>query len=139
MMPIVYRQRDAAPLEIMLESRYHVYRALITLKEIHQYLLTHPDLVGAWRGYSEDKRSDGWGFDYEKRRVFYDPGSRSAQQQEEVFDDVTQACAAYIKHEADSMADSIERLGGEIGTRRHLRSFHKKLVEVLNRRPNHAA
>jgi hypothetical protein len=127
-----HRRGDASPMELLIESKYHTFRASITVQGIQQYLLAHSDLVASWYIYSENKRADGCSFDYHNRRIYYSPGNRQEQKREETFDDINQACAAYIKHEMDSIADQIDRLGGEGRARQHIAQTNSKLNDILN-------
>jgi hypothetical protein len=102
-MPVEYHRRgDVSILRLAEESDYRAHRTAIGVEHIQRYLESHPELVGEWYVYSDNKRtSTGWYFDHAGRRVGYFSGSR--REHERTFDDATQACAAFIKHEMDSI------------------------------------
>jgi hypothetical protein len=101
-----HKRGDVSILKLLKESGYPEHASSIDIQHIQKYLIAHPDLVSNWSAYSEDKRTDkGWYFDQEARRVgYYSVGFGCEQQQ--IFDDVMEACATFIKRELDSIADS---------------------------------
>ena len=99
-----HRRGDVSILRLAEDSDYRAHQTAIGVEDFRQYLQAHPELVGEWYVYSDNKRtSSGWYFDHATRRVGYYSGSR--REREQTFDDVTQACAAFIKHEIDSIID----------------------------------
>jgi hypothetical protein len=99
-----HRRSDVSILRLAEESDYRAHQTAIAVEDLQQYLQAHQELVGEWYVYSDNKRtSSGWYFDHAARRVGYYSGTR--REREQTFDDVTQACAVFIKHEIDSIIE----------------------------------
>lgn len=97
-----YHRGNLSPRAIVESSGYRTHRPSITLKDLFTYLKANPGLVDEWWMYSDNKRtSSGWFFDLPNRRIGYFERGHSSQ--EEMFEGTTQACAAYVQHELDSI------------------------------------
>lgn len=97
-----HRRGDVSILRLVEDSDYRAHQNVISVADFQKHLQTHPELIVDWYVYSDNKRTtSGWYFDYAARQVGYHSGSRPERQQ--TFDDVTQACAAFIKYEMDSI------------------------------------
>ena len=106
--PVELRRRDNVSIVTLVkESNYRTYQSSIGIEDICCHLRGYSDLIAAWSMYSEDKRtSSGWYFDHDARTVGYFNGS--SRERVETFDDVSKACASFIKHELDSIIDHLK-------------------------------
>lgn len=89
--------------ELVERSGYRVAAAELTVDAISSYLRERPDLIEAWLGYSEDKRtSSGWYIRQLSRDAFeigwYPQGERI------VVSGKAEACAEFIIREIRSIA-----------------------------------
>lgn len=99
-----YYGKGMSPVALLDASGYRVWRYLVSVGRIREYLAEHPDLVRDWAMYSENKRvSSGWYFDAESKTgpfvVGFYPGDKKQE-----FGDEFDACAEFVKHELDSIA-----------------------------------
>jgi hypothetical protein len=97
-----YFSGDSAPNLLFQRSQYRLHAADVTTQLIEAYLAEHPENVGFWYAYSENKRTDrGWHLffspDERDNSVEFLEGARAVRK--EVYVERLKACAAYIKHE----------------------------------------
>src|SRR4051812_6002296 len=61
-LPLQFKARGKVSLvELVHESGYQADQEALTVDAVSERLRGHPDLIDAWLGYSEDKRtSSGW-------------------------------------------------------------------------------
>ena len=102
-----YYAKNMSPYALLQASGYCDHRQAIDVEKIRSYVVTHPELVGRWIGYSEDKRVDrGWYFSADTASgpfvVGYFPSH--PKRPEKSFADGIEACANFIKHELESIA-----------------------------------
>jgi hypothetical protein len=91
-----------SPMALIAESGYRANRNAIDVERIKKHVVDHPELIGAWMGYSEDKRTTGWYFSaVPGGGMFVVGGSRSSEKK---YSDRFEACAIYIQHELDHLA-----------------------------------
>lgn len=98
--------QEETPLELYLETEYNDYHDLITEFEIENYLRKNAELIDLWETFSMDKRwSPSWHFtrtDSGKNIVGYFHHDDNMKKQME-FDDVSKACAFFIKMEMEEL------------------------------------
>jgi hypothetical protein len=103
-LPVEYEAReDVSIFRLVEESGYVSARATLTVDVVSEYLREHPDLIEAWLGYSEDKRtSSGW---YITRRSgaafeigYFPQGERISVA------DPARACAEFVVREIRAIA-----------------------------------
>ena len=101
-LPVTYHNGGLSPVQIIADSDYRNWRSAIIVQAIHQHLKAHPELLGDWVVYCENKRtSSGWCIDLSALRVYY--FERGSTRKEQRFDSQLEACAHYIRHELDSI------------------------------------
>ena len=95
-----YRRGNVSFWDLVKESGYQRQQAAIGIEDVKRCRRAHPELIGVWQQYSEDKRvSSGWYFDKANQEVGYYSDRREHVQ---TFGDNFEACAVFIKYELDS-------------------------------------
>jgi hypothetical protein len=101
-----HKQRDKSMVTLLQETGYFELHDLVTENDIHVALVKDPDCVPEWIQLSEDQRtSSGWYISRNDEGLFEvgffdinaDPHSSNRVQYENVID----ACAAFIKHDIE--------------------------------------
>jgi hypothetical protein len=100
-----YYAKNLSPYALLQAWSYRELRHEMDVTKIQKHVAQHPELVGHWIGYSEDKRvSSGWYFSADSAEgpffVGYFPGDPKKTR----FSDGVEACAVFIKHELESIA-----------------------------------
>lgn len=91
---------------LLQETGYFELHSQILECDIHEAVTQHPECVHQWLAWSEDKRTDGgWYFQQDERGKYivglFAPEEGSSQRTE--YSDANSACAAFIKHEIESI------------------------------------
>ena len=102
-----YYAKNMSPRALLEASGYLEHRRAIDVVAIRKHVAAHPELVGRWFGYSDDKRvSSGWYFSADSPQgpfvVGYFPSD--PKKPETTYSDGVEACAMFIKHELESIA-----------------------------------
>ncbi len=98
-------RRDVSAYSLVRETGYFKSHQEVTSNAIHQTVVMTPELVTEWLSYSEDKRTnEGWFFQrgpegFQVGRLASDSSLHSLVN----YTDEFIACAAFIKHEAESI------------------------------------
>ncbi len=91
---------------LLTETGYPDLKKQLTVRDIRQALLDHPECVSEWLQYSEDKRvGSGWYFQNKGDGTFSVGWiqQNGGMCSEKTFDDELDACALFIKHEIESI------------------------------------
>jgi len=100
----LHRRGNMSMVALVKESNYRTHQLSIGVEDICRHLLINADLIGDWYVYSTNKRTNsGWYFDYDTQTVGYFNGS--TRERVQTFDEVSKACATFIKYELDSIID----------------------------------
>jgi hypothetical protein len=103
-----YRGKNMSPMALLAASGYRKHRDTIDVAKIRKYVEQHPELVGDWMAYSDNKRtSTGCCFYAESSSgpyvLSYFP-SRNPSKTDQKYSNESEACAVYIKYELESIA-----------------------------------
>lgn len=108
-LPLDFKKGRQSAHALIAASGYPAQRGEISVDRLERYLAGEPDLVKAWLEWSDDNRGwpawyiepDGHG----RYEVGYYDGGRSSVQ---AFDDKVRACAEYVHHELEQLADQAD-------------------------------
>jgi len=99
--------KNMSPWALLQASGYCEHRHAMDVAKLQEHVAQHPELVGHWIGYSEDKRvSSGWYFSADSVDGPYVVGCfpGDPERTEKRFTDGVEACAVFIKNELESIA-----------------------------------
>jgi hypothetical protein len=103
-----YHAKSMSPHALLTASGYREHCDSITVEKIREHVARHPELVGEWVAYSENKRtSSGWYLAADSAHGPFELGwfpTCDPAKSEKTFTDGVEACALYIKHELESIA-----------------------------------
>lgn len=103
----LHHQDNVSPWRLLQDSGYVQRRAEIDVASLTQCFVEHPDLIGEWLIYSENKHvSSGWYFSADSTDGRYVVGyfPADAKKQECRFTSAADACAVFVKSELEAMA-----------------------------------
>jgi hypothetical protein len=102
--PIELRRRGTVSVaELVAESGYGADPTSLMVEAVSRYLRAHPELIEAWFGYSEDKRtSSGW-YVTERSGGMFEIGWHPAGDRVSV-SDRADACAEFVVREVRAIA-----------------------------------
>jgi hypothetical protein len=103
-LPAQFKARgDVSVSQLVEESGYLAAPADLTVESVSTYLREHPELIEAWFGYSEDKRtSSGW-YVVERPRDTFEVGEYPKGDRISIAGRAS-ACAEFIVREIRSIA-----------------------------------
>ncbi len=102
-----HRRGDVSPWRLLRDSGYLQWRAKIDVAALTRFFVDHPELIGEWLVYSDNKRvSSGWYFTGDTADGPYVVGYFPADlnKQEKQFASAADACALFVKCELEEMA-----------------------------------
>ena len=107
------RRCNVSMIALLKESGYLENFNEVTEARILEYLQQHPDLVGTWVLYSENKRTDGGWYILTPRDSQIPPnvwavGFYPAEETRE-FPDGASACAFFVKQEVESIRGNTKK------------------------------
>ena len=100
---------DKSPFALLKETGYFELHDEVSVSDIREALIRDPACVQEWMQYVDDLRCpSSWYFDFDDDENQYEVGyfdikadpNRSNRVQ---YENATDACAAYVKHEIESM------------------------------------
>lgn len=97
------QKRTVSINELLQKTGYSKIASHISEKDLYKQLAVHPEFVGDWLEYSQDKRcDDGWYFKLSDKKylVGYVGKNRNAETE---YDDKIKACADFVKQELDQI------------------------------------
>lgn len=99
--------KDVSAHFLLNESGYREVRNLVSVKLIQQALGAEPLCVEEWLAYSRDKRCGGWYFTSIKgaRYAIGCLDEKSGESMQTEYSNPLEACAHFIKKEAEAMLD----------------------------------
>jgi hypothetical protein len=101
------RRGNASPWQLLQESGYLEKRTAIDVATMRGYFLAHPEGVGEWLLYSDNKRvSSGWYFSEADSAAAYVVGyfPTDPKRPDRRFTEAAEACATFVKSELEQMA-----------------------------------
>src|SRR5690242_331537 len=93
---------DKSPSTLLKETGYFELHDQVSVSDIREALTGDPACVQEWTQYVDDQRcSSSWHFALNDENLyevgFYDSNADPARRNQVVYDNVTDACAAFIK------------------------------------------
>jgi hypothetical protein len=96
---------------LLMESGYFQFHNEVTEQDILQALGEHPECLNQWQTWSDNKRAgSGWYFAKEGNGKFvvdFFPSLKNIRPKE--YENIAEACAAFIKLEIEDIRDPIQR------------------------------
>ena len=100
---------DKSPFALLKESGYFELHDQVSVSDIREALTRDPASVQEWMQYVDDQRcSSSWYFDFDAddnqyEVGFFDINANPNRSNRVQYENATDACAAYIKHEIESI------------------------------------
>jgi len=94
--------------DLLKETGYFELHNEVSVSDIRKALAREPGCVQEWMQYIDDQRcSSSWYFALNDENLyevgFYDSNADPARSNQVVFDNAMDACAAFIKHQIESI------------------------------------
>jgi hypothetical protein len=99
---------DKSPFALLKETGYFELHNEVSVSDIHNALARDPACVQEWMQYIDDQRcSSSWYFVLNDEGLyevgFYDSKTDPARSNQVVYENAMDACAAFIKHQIESI------------------------------------
>ena len=99
---------DKSPFALLKETGYFELHDQVSVSDIRNALVRDPTCVQEWMQYIDDQRcSSSWYFALNDENLyevgFYDSNADPARSNQVVCDNAMDACAAFIKHQIESI------------------------------------
>src|SRR6202000_2497304 len=99
-----YTLRDISAYTFLKNTGYFEIQYRINENDIVKELTNYPNIVNDWLSWSENKRVDsGWYFKATKNVYVVGYFALNKTVESEIYSDVIQACASFIKHEIENI------------------------------------
>lgn len=106
--PRKFHTKDMSIFDLLKETGYFELHNEVSVRDIRDALARDPACVQEWMQYIDDQRcSSSWYFILNDENLyevgFYDSNTDPARSNQVVYDNATDACAAFIKHQIESI------------------------------------
>ena len=102
-----YTLGDISIYKLLENTGYLKIQGQINESDIMKELNNYPHVVNDWLSWSENKRvNSGWYFKAIENGYLVGYYSRNKTEESQIYSDVVQACASFIRHEIESVRGS---------------------------------